>query len=88
MQKKLNSYGTKIIPVSTSDEAVDNADLLITVTPSSKPVFDASKIKAGATISCVGAYQPHMQEMDPEILTRPNFILTPKKLSCLNPATS
>lgn len=70
MQEELSSYGTKIIPVSTSDEAVDNADLLITVTPSSKPVFDASKIKAGATISCVGAYQPHMQEMDPGILTR------------------
>ncbi|WP_418540849.1 ornithine cyclodeaminase family protein [Massilistercora timonensis] len=70
MQAKLASYGTKIIPVESSDQAVDNADLLITVTPSSKPVFDASRIKAGATISCVGAYQPHMQEMDPAILTR------------------
>lgn len=70
MQAELASYGTKIIPVESSDQAVDNADLLITVTPSSKPVFDASRIKAGATISCVGAYQPHMQEMDPAILTR------------------
>lgn len=70
MQEELKDYGTKIIPVNSSDEAVDNADLVITVTPSSKPVFDASKIKAGATISCVGAYQPHMQEMDPAILTR------------------
>lgn len=70
MQEELKDYGTKIIPVNSSDEAVDNADLVITVTPSSKPVFDASKIKAGATISCVGAYQPHMQEMDSAILTR------------------
>lgn len=70
MQEELKDYGTNIIPVNSSDEAVDNADLVITVTPSSKPVFDASKIKAGATISCVGAYQPHMQEMDPAILTR------------------
>lgn len=84
MQKKLNSYGTKIIPVSTSDEAVDNADLLITVTPSSKPVFDASKIKAGATISCVGAYQPHMQEMDPEILTRASKLYFDSKEAVLS----
>lgn len=84
MQKKLNSYGTKIIPVSTSDEAVDNADLLITVTPSSEPVFDASKIKAGATISCVGAYQPHMQEMDPEILTRASKLYFDSKEAVLS----
>lgn len=74
MQEELKEYGTKITAVKTSDEAVEDADLLITVTPSSKPVFDASKVKAGATISCVGAYQPHMQEMDPEILVRASKI--------------
>ena len=70
MQKELQSYGTKIKAVKSSDEAIDDADLLITVTPSSKPVFDGTKIKKGCTISCVGAYQHHMQEMDPAILPR------------------
>lgn len=74
MQEELQSYGTKIIPVRSSDEAIDDADLLITVTPSSKPVFDGSKVKKGATVSCVGAYQHHMQEMDPVILTRASKI--------------
>lgn len=74
MQEELASYGAKIVAAKTSDEAVEGADLLITVTPSSKPVFDASKVKEGATISCVGAYQPHMQEMDPAILTRASKI--------------
>ena len=74
MQEELASYGAQIIAAKTSDEAVEGADLLITVTPSSKPVFDASKVKEGATISCVGAYQPHMQEMDPAILTRASKI--------------
>ena len=62
MQEELQSYGTRIIPVSSSDEAIGDADLLITVTPSSKPVFDGTKIKKGCTISCVGAYQHHMQD--------------------------
>lgn len=74
MQEELKDYGTKIIAVQSSEEAIDDADLLITVTPSSKPVFDGTKIKAGATISCVGAYQHHMQEMDPAILTRASKI--------------
>ena len=74
MQEELQSYGTRIIPVSSSDEAIDDADLLITVTPSSQPVFDGTKIKKGCTISCVGAYQHHMQEMDPAILPRASKI--------------
>lgn len=74
MQEELISYGTKITAVKSSDEAIDDADLLITVTPSSKPVFDGTKIKKGCTISCVGAYQHHMQEMDPSVLPRASKI--------------
>lgn len=74
MQQRLSSYGTSIIAVKTSDEAIDNADLIITVTPSSTPVFDGTKVKKGATISCVGAYQHHMQELDPRALTRASKI--------------
>ena len=74
MQQRLSSYGTSIIAVKNSDEAIDNADLVITVTPSSTPVFDGTKVKNGATISCVGAYQHHMQELDPRALTRASKI--------------
>lgn len=84
MQEELNGYGVKIIAVNSSDEAVENADLLITVTPSSKPVFDATKVKAGATISCVGAYQHHMQEMDPAILPRASKIYFDSKEAVLS----
>lgn len=74
MQEELKDYGARIVPTASSDEAIDDADLIITVTPSSKPVFDGTKVKAGATISCVGAYQHHMQEMDPAILPRASKI--------------
>lgn len=84
MQEELKSYGTKITAVGSSDEAVEDADLLITVTPSSKPVFDASKVKAGATISCVGAYQHHMQEMDPAILPKASKIYFDSKEAVLS----
>jgi len=70
MQEELKAYGTRVVAAESSDEAIEDADLIVTVTPSSKPVFDGSKVKKGATLSCVGSYQHHMQEMDPVILTR------------------
>ena len=74
IKKEAVAYGTEIRAVVSSDEVVENADLLVTVTSSHKPVFDGKKIKKGATVSCVGAYQPHMQEMDPVILQRASKI--------------
>ena len=74
MKEELKEYNTEIVAVSSSDEAIDDADIIVTVTPSTKPVFDGTKVKKGATISCVGAYQHHMQEMDPAILPRASKI--------------
>jgi len=74
LQAELKDYETEIIAAMTSDEAIEDADLIVTVTPSSKPVFDGSKVKKGAIVSCVGSYQPHMQEMDPVILERASKI--------------
>ncbi len=70
MNQELAGYGAKVLAAKSSGEAVDGADLLVCVTPARKPVFDGSRVKAGATVSCVGSYQPHMQEMDPVILRR------------------
>ena len=61
-------------PVISSDEAIEDADLVITATPAEKPVFDGTKVKKGATISCIGSYQHHMQEIDPVVLTRASKI--------------
>ncbi len=69
-QEALKGYGAEILAAASSEEAVEGADLIATVTPSSTPVFDGARVKPGAVVSCVGSYQPHMQEMDPVILER------------------
>lgn len=74
MKEELKEYRTEIVAVDSSDEAIDNADMIATVTPSPVPVFDGTKVKKGATLSCVGSYQYHMQEMDPAILPRASKI--------------
>ncbi len=75
MEEELASYGAKILPASSSDECIEDADLIITVTTSSEPVFDGTKVKPGATISAVGNYQPHKHELDPAILPRASKII-------------
>lgn len=84
MQEELASYGAKILPAASSDECIEDADLIITVTPSPKPVFDGTKVKAGATISCVGTYEPHKHEMDPAILPRASKIICDSKEAALS----
>ena len=74
IQKEMERYDARILPVKSSDEAVEDADLIITATPAEKPVFDGTRVKKGATISCIGSYQHHMQEMPPVILTRASKI--------------
>lgn len=84
MKEEFKSYKTEIVCVNSSDEAVENADVIITVTPSTTPVFDGTKVKKGATISCVGSYQHHMQEMDPAILKRASKIYFDSKEAVLS----
>lgn len=74
MREELSQYGANIIAVPTADEVICDADLIVTLTPSSTPVFNGAKVKPGATISCVGSYQPHMQEVDPVLLQRASKI--------------
>lgn len=54
----------------SGDEAVSEADVIITVTPSKTPVFHGETVKDGAIISAVGSYKPDMQEIDPKLVER------------------
>lgn len=74
MTEEMKSYNVGLKAVETSDEAIDNADVIIVVTSATAPVFDDCKVKAGCTISGIGSYQHHMQEIDPKTLARASKI--------------
>ena len=84
MQEELGHYGARILPAESADEAVADADLVITVTTSSVPVFDGTKIKPGCTISCVGTYEPEKHELDPAVLPRASKIICDYKDAVLS----
>ena len=80
--KKFNDV--KIIAVRSSDEAVENADIITTVTPSKKPVFKADKVKSNVHINGIGSYTPDMCEIPEEILVKANKIYVDTKDGAIN----
>jgi ornithine cyclodeaminase/alanine dehydrogenase-like protein (mu-crystallin family) len=61
--------------VSNSKEAIQDADIIITATTSSKPVFDGHGLKAGTHITGVGSYTPQMQEVDETTVQRARIVV-------------
>ncbi|MBS7575940.1 MULTISPECIES: ornithine cyclodeaminase family protein [unclassified Enterococcus] len=70
MQPLAQKYHCQLIQSKSGNDAVTAADLIVTVTSSMTPVYDADKIKKGATISAVGSYLPEMQETPSELFER------------------
>jgi ornithine cyclodeaminase len=84
MRKELSSFDAEIMAVDSSDEAIENADVITTATTSIKPVFDGRKVKRGAHINALGSYTPQMQEIDDEIMKRADKIYLDSKEAVLS----
>ncbi len=63
-----DSFSTVIIPVKTAQEAVQDADIVTSVTTSKTPTFDACDLKPGVHVNGVGAYTPDMVELPNELI--------------------
>ena len=50
----------------SAEEAVRNADVVVTATNATEPVLERSWLKAGAHLNAVGGRPPQMTELDPE----------------------
>ena len=77
-------FNVKIIAAESSDAAVDNADIITTVTTSKKPVFDANKVKKNVHINGVGSYTPEMVEIPGAILVNANKIYVDTRDGAIN----
>lgn len=83
MTEALSAYGTRLVAAESADDAVRDADVIITMTPSKTPVFSADSIKRGVTISCVGSFQPDMEEADPRVMGMASKIFCDSKKAVL-----
>ncbi len=67
--------GVEIAICSSAKEAVDEADVIVTTTPSRKPLVQNEWVSDGTHITCIGADAPGKQELDPAILQRARIFL-------------
>jgi len=60
---------------SSVEETVRDADIVVTVTPSRKPIVMREWLKKGVHINAIGADAPGKQELDPEILREAKIVI-------------
>lgn len=67
MQEQL---GIPCLPASSAEAVVDQSDVLITITNSSRPVFDGGRIRPGTHINAAGGNSLARRELDEACLKR------------------
>lgn len=83
MSERFKDCRTKLVAYNDADEAVDGADVIVVVTVSTEPVFDARRVKKGAVVSGVGSYTAEMNEIDPELFKMADKIYFDSKDACI-----
>ncbi|HSO67921.1 MAG TPA: hypothetical protein VLP30_08690 [Desulfatirhabdiaceae bacterium] len=76
------THALQVFLAPTPEAAVRNADIIITATTSSVPVFDGADVKPGTHITGVGSFKPTMQEVD-ETTIRKARIIVDSREACL-----
>lgn len=64
----LSDEGVPATAVTSSEAAVKEADVVVTATTSTEPVFAADALADGALVVAIGAYTPEMQELEASVL--------------------
>jgi ornithine cyclodeaminase/alanine dehydrogenase-like protein (mu-crystallin family) len=67
--------GVKIDVVQSAREAVQGADLLVTVTTAKEPIVKADWLKPGMHINAVGSHRPDLREIDGRTLAAAKIVV-------------
>lgn len=84
MMKFKDKYNVLIKAAATSEEALQDADIITAVTTSTRPVFDGRLVKKGAHINGVGSYTPQMHEIDSYTITNADKVFVDTRSGVLN----
>ncbi len=67
--------GIPVRPAASADEAVREADIVVTATTAGHPVCHGAALSEGAHINAIGANFPHKRELDDEVIRRVGTIV-------------
>lgn len=69
--------------VSTPQEVVEDADIVLCATTSGTPLFDGNDLKPGTHITAVGTFVPEKREVDTTTIRRASRIVVDSREDCL-----
>jgi len=70
----MERLGLPVEPVETERETVEEADIIITITKSSEPLFDGDWLRPGAHVNAAGSNRSEAQEIDTRTLERASLV--------------
>ncbi len=71
--------GMQIVPATSAEEAVRDADVVVTITNSIKPVLSAAWLAPGTHINAVGANFAFRRELEADVVSRASVIAVDSK---------
>ncbi|NSS17434.1 ornithine cyclodeaminase family protein, partial [Enterococcus faecalis] len=74
-EEMMQQFSVTMRPTKTSQECVEGADIITSVTTSKRATFSAEWVKKGAHINGVGAYTPEMCEIPREIIKAADVVI-------------
>jgi alanine dehydrogenase len=80
--KEMNCSQMNVCSVKKVEDATKGADIIVTATPSRKPLVSADWVDTGTHINCIGADAPGKQELDPKILVKSKIVVDDWEQSC------
>jgi alanine dehydrogenase len=63
-----------VAAVASAAAAVEDADVVVTATTASEPVFDGDLLDPGTHVTAVGQYDPEKRELDHETIGRARYV--------------
>ena len=77
--------GRQVEAITDAGAAVQDADVIVTITTADSPVFPGQMVKPGALVILAGANRPHAREADDELIARA-AITVDHRSSCIERA--
>jgi ornithine cyclodeaminase len=80
----MESRGFNVETTRDPEDIASSANLIITATPSKKPLLQVDQIREGTHITAMGSDTPEKIELDPKILQKADIVVADSVAQCLS----
>jgi ornithine cyclodeaminase/alanine dehydrogenase-like protein (mu-crystallin family) len=67
-------------------QAVHNANIILTLVPTTTPLFNSVDVTSSTHLVLVGSYKPEMRDVDDELIRRGGVIMVDSREACMTEA--